>query len=945
MASETNETREKSLNFLEEIIEESIAGGETRIQTRFPPEPNGYLHIGHAKSICINFGLAKKYGGKCNLRFDDTNPVKEDVEYVDSIKRDIQWLGFDWAVERYASDYFDQLYDWAIVLIKKGLAYVDDQTQEQIRENRGTVSVPGTPSPWRDRSVEENLDLFVRMKNGEFPDGAKVLRAKIDMASPNVVMRDPTLYRIRHAEHHRTGDKWCVYPMYDFTHCLSDSLEGITHSICTLEFVNNRELYDWVLDALNVYHPQQIEFARLGLTYTVLSKRKLIQLVKGGFVRGWDDPRMPTLCGLRRRGYTPRSIRNFSERNGVSKAASTVEYGFLEYCLREDLNETARRVMAVLRPIKLTITNYPEGQSETVTVENNPNRPEDGVRAVTFSRNLYIEAEDFLETPVPKYKRLYPDGPECRLKGAYLIRCTGCVKDASGAVTEILCEYDPDSRGGDPADGRKVKGATIHWVNAADAVDAEVRLYDNLFTVANPDEGNFRWGVTISQSYFPKDNTRFFQDFDGTLIEWLSQFSHDTTETYLRGFLGRMLFSGDDVYKPVKVLSGGERRRVALCRLLLQQPDVLLLDEPTNHLDAESIDWLEQHLQQYKGTVIAVTHDRYFLDNVAGWILELDRGEGIPWKGNYSGWLDQKTTRMAMEEKQESKRRKTLERELEWVRMSPSGRHAKSKARLSAYDKMMNEDTKQKEEKLEIFIPNGPRLGDVVIEAHDVSKAFGDRVLYEGLDFSLPPAGIVGVIGANGTGKTTLFRMIMGLETPTGGSFRVGPTVKLAYVDQQHKSIDPEKTVFEVISGGLDLMTLGNRQVNARAYVARFNFSGADQEKKCGMLSGGERNRLHLALALKEEGNVLLLDEPTNDIDVNTLRALEEGLDSFAGCAVVISHDRWFLDRICTHILSFEGDSNVVFYEGTYSEYEEYKRKQGGDTEPKRVRYRKLIVD
>lgn len=393
----------------------------------------------------------------------------------------------------------------------------------------------------------------------------------------------------------------------------------------------------------------------------------------------------------------------------------------------------------------------------------------------------------------------------------------------------------------------------------------------------------------------------------------------------------------------VKHLSGGERRRVALCRLLLQEPDVLLLDEPTNHLDAESIDWLEQHLQQYKGTVIAVTHDRYFLDNVAGWILELDRGEGIPWKGNYTGWLEQKTLRMAQEEKSESKRRKTLERELEWVRMAPKARQAKGKARLAAYDRMMNEEGKQKEEKLEIYIPNGPRLGNVVIESRSVSKAYGDRVLYENLNFTLPPAGIVGIIGPNGAGKTTLFRMIMGLEQPTSGDFKVGETVKISYVDQQHQSIDPEKSVYEVISQNSDLIPLGGREVNARSYCSRFNFSGADQEKKCGVLSGGERNRLHLAIALKEEGNVLLLDEPTNDIDVNTLRALEEGLENFAGCAVVISHDRWFLDRIATHILAFEGDSQVVFFEGSYTDYEENKRKRLGDNTPHRIRYRKLV--
>lgn len=395
----------------------------------------------------------------------------------------------------------------------------------------------------------------------------------------------------------------------------------------------------------------------------------------------------------------------------------------------------------------------------------------------------------------------------------------------------------------------------------------------------------------------------------------------------------------------VENLSGGERRRVALCRLLLQKPDILLLDEPTNHLDAESIDWLEQHLQQYEGTVIAVTHDRYFLDDVAGWILELDRGEGIPWKGNYSSWLEQKTKRMEMEEKVASKRRKTLERELDWVRMAPKARQAKGKARLNSYDKLLNEDVKEKEEKLEIFIPNGPRLGNKVIEAKGVAKAYGDKLLFDNLNFMLPPNGIVGVIGPNGAGKTTLFRLIMGLETVDKGTFEVGETVKLAYVDQQHKDIDPAKSVYQVISGGNELIRLGNRDINARAYLSRFNFSGADQEKLCGMLSGGERNRLHLAMALKEEGNVLLLDEPTNDIDVNTLRALEEGLDDFAGCAVVISHDRWFLDRICTHILAFEGNSEVFFFEGSYSEYEENKMKRLGNEEPKRVRYRKLMED
>jgi len=439
------------------------------------------------------------------------------------------------------------------------------------------------------------------------------------------------------------------------------------------------------------------------------------------------------------------------------------------------------------------------------------------------------------------------------------------------------------------------------------------------------------------------DKMQEVMDQQALLSEKIDQFDAWNLDAKLERAMDALRCPDGDAL--VKNLSGGERRRVALCRLLLQQPDILLLDEPTNHLDAESVHWLEQHLEQYKGTVISITHDRYFLDNVAGWILELDRGEGIPWKGNYSSWLEQKTNRMQMEEKVASKRRKTLERELDWVRMAPKARHAKSKARLKAYDQMMNQDAKQKEEKLEIFIPNGPRLGNKVIEAHGVSKAFDNKLLFEGLDIELPPAGIVGVIGPNGAGKTTLFRLIMGLEQPDKGSFQVGDSVKIGYVDQQHSAIDPEKTVYEVVSGGSDLVSLGGRSVNARAYVGRFNFTGADQEKKCGVLSGGERNRLHLALALKEEANVLLLDEPTNDIDVNTLRAMEEGLENFAGCAVVISHDRWFLDRVATHILAFEGNSQVYFFEGSYSEYEINKKKRLGDEGPKRIKYKKLLSD
>ena len=482
----------ESRNFIHAFIEEDIApGGQYQgmtVHTRFPPEPNGYLHIGHCKALTIDFGTAEKYGGLCNLRMDDTNPTKEDEEFVEAIKEDIHWLGFDWGDRFfYGSDYFEEDYRQAVGLIQKGLAYVCQLTPEQFKEYRGTIGVPAQ-SPYRDRPVEESLDLFARMRAGEFPNGAMTLRAKIDLASGNFNMRDPVLYRINHMHHHRQGDKWCIYPMYDFAHPIQDALEGITHSLCSLEFEAHRPLYNWVVENCDLpSKPRQIEFARLGIDHTVMSKRKLRALVEGGKVSGWDDPRMPTLCGLRRRGYTPQSIRSFCERIGVAKSANVVEYGFLEHCLREDLNATAQRTMAVLRPIKLTITNYPEGKRETVTVENNPVDPAAGVREVAFSGHLWIEADDFLPEPVPKYKRLYPNGPECRLKGAYLVTCTGCVKDAAGNVTEVLCEYDPESRGGDPADGRKVKGATIHWVDAATAVDAEVRLYDDLFSDADPD--------------------------------------------------------------------------------------------------------------------------------------------------------------------------------------------------------------------------------------------------------------------------------------------------------------------------------------------------------------------------------------------------------------------------------------------------------------------------
>ena len=480
------ESAEK-LNFIEEIIEKSIAGGEPRVHTRFPPEPNGYLHIGHAKSICLNFGLAKKYGGKCNLRFDDTNPVKEDVEYVDSIKEDIKWLGFEWAEEHYASDYFEQLYDWAVELIKKGLAYVDDQTQEEIRLGRGTVTQPGVNSPYRDRSAEENIDLFARMRAGEFKDGEKVLRAKIDMAHPNMLLRDPLMYRIIHTEHHRTGDKWCIYPMYDYAHGESDSIERITHSICTLEFDVHRPLYDWFIEQLGIFPSHQYEFARLNITNTVMSKRKLLQLVKEGYVTGWDDPRMPTICGLRRRGYTPESIRMFAEKVGVAKRDNVIDLGLLEWCVREDLNKVAQRRMAVLNPLKVVITNYPEGQTEYLECVNNPENPEAGMRKVPFSREVYIEQDDFMEEPPKKFFRLQPGG-EVRLRYGYIIKCEEVVKDPrTGEILELRCTYDPLSLGGGSSDGRKVKGI-IHWVSAEHAVPADVMLFDRLFAVESPDD-------------------------------------------------------------------------------------------------------------------------------------------------------------------------------------------------------------------------------------------------------------------------------------------------------------------------------------------------------------------------------------------------------------------------------------------------------------------------
>ena len=491
-------------NFLEEIIESNLQEGKIdKIHTRFPPEPNGYLHIGHAKSICINFGLAKKYGGTTNLRFDDTNPVKEDTEYVDSIKEDIHWLGFDWAEEHYASDYFEQLYEWACELIKKGLAYVDDQTLDQIRENRGTIQKPGTNSPYRDRSVEENLELFAQMREGKFADGEKTLRAKIDMASANMNMRDPIMYRIIHTSHHRTGDKWCIYPMYDYAHGESDSIEKITHSICTLEFDIHRPLYDWFIKSLGIYPSHQYEFARLNITYTVMSKRKLLQLVKEGYVSGWDDPRMPTICGFRRRGYTPESIRKFCEEIGVAKRDNLIDYSRLENALRDDLNKKADRVMAVLHPVKLIIDNYPQGQSEELEAINNPEDETKGTRLLSFSNTLYIEQDDFMEDAPKKYFRM-TIGQEVRLRYAYIVKCTSCDKDENGNIIAVHCTYDPLTKGGNTPDGRKVKG-TIHWVDYNNCLNAKVNIFDRLFSTEKP--GEVEEGKTFLDNLNPNSLT------------------------------------------------------------------------------------------------------------------------------------------------------------------------------------------------------------------------------------------------------------------------------------------------------------------------------------------------------------------------------------------------------------------------------------------------------
>ena len=502
-----------SKDFIRAIVEDDLRTGKYggRIVTRFPPEPNGYLHIGHAKSICLNFGIARQYGGVCHLRYDDTNPAKEDVEYIDSIKEDVRWLDFDWGEhEYYASDYFEQLYEYALQLVQEGKAYVDDLSADEIREYRGTLTKPGRESPFRNRSVAENMDLFKRMHAGDFEDGSRVLRAKIDMASPNLNLRDPTMYRIKRVSHHRTGEKWCIYPMYDFTHCLSDSIERITHSICTLEFENNRPLYDWFLDGLKVeYHPQQIEFARLNLTYMVMSKRKLLKLVEEGRVKGWDDPRMPTISGLRRRGYTPEAIRNFCDAIGVAKRDSIVDIALLEHYLREDLNRRALRRMAVLRPVKLVIDNYPEDRVEELEAENNPEDPAAGSRSIPFSRELYIEGDDFREEPPSKWFRLAP-GREVRLKHAYYVICTDVNKDeATGEILELHCSYDPDTRGGWSSDGRKVRG-TLHWVSASHALDAEVRQYDHLFTRENPDE---------AEDFLESINTESLQVLEGARVE------------------------------------------------------------------------------------------------------------------------------------------------------------------------------------------------------------------------------------------------------------------------------------------------------------------------------------------------------------------------------------------------------------------------------------------